>query len=703
MLGSYSGEGLGFGLAFTLKDQFSQTATRIESSLESLDARVETVANRISKHTKGMAIGGVITAAGAVLSGIFIANANHASDLEEALNKVDVVFDKYAKSVKDFVNNNSTERLGLSRQEALEAISTYGNLFTALKINEEMARDYSISLTSLAADLASFNNTSVQDAVLALRSGMTGEYESLKKYGVNVKEDLLEQKALQLGLISSLKGSLSPAIKAQAIYALIMDQTTKAQGDFTRTGDGYANMQRKLAANWLNLKTTIGRIALPMMTKLSTILTKLFSRIENFLNTPFGRFISKITFVLGIMAVIVGTVTVAYHGLRLALIYTKIAFAGIRSGAIKAGTAMWAALAPLLPILIPIAAVLALVGVAIYVVNKGMNLFNATTLEGLKSLKGFELILAKIGGVFVAIGQIWKSATSEGFSLTGEMHDKLAALGILDTVLAIGTWVVRIKELLRGVKDVFVATWEMIKKAWSFIKPILIEMKNKFVSVLESLGIPIGKLTGDMNSFRLAGKVLGGLIVGSLLGIVLSITVAFIGLAIAVISATWPIIAIIAIIAAVIWAFKNWGKITDWLKLKWQEFKQWFVGLILSAAQWGVGIVLSIKDGIRRKWDDLVNYISEKWEKIKSKFKAFFGFGDTASSELKTSSSVDYNHKYDTDTLANSKTMAARTYKQNPINNNNNVVVQPTPLNISLDGEVLYSNFKDRREMERDR
>ena len=55
---------------------------------------------------------------------------------------------------------------------ALAAISTYGNLFTALGVGQDQAAGMSIRLDRLATDLASFNNASVTDALDALRAGL---------------------------------------------------------------------------------------------------------------------------------------------------------------------------------------------------------------------------------------------------------------------------------------------------------------------------------------------------------------------------------------------------------------------------------------------------------------------------------------------------------------------------------------------------
>jgi len=190
-----------------------------------------------------------------------------ASNMQESMGKVGVVFGEASDEVVAW-SKNSAKSLGLSQQSALEAAGTYGNLFQAFGLNKGKSKEMSTSLVELAADLASFNNTSTDDALLALRSGLSGETEPLKKFGIALSDVRLKEEAMSLGLIKSTKDALNPAAKAQASYSLIMKDSTLAQGDFARTSDGAANKQRILKAQFDNAKTSIGQGLLPVATKL---------------------------------------------------------------------------------------------------------------------------------------------------------------------------------------------------------------------------------------------------------------------------------------------------------------------------------------------------------------------------------------------------------------------------------------------------
>jgi phage-related protein len=217
------------------------------------------------------AVGGALTAKLAFDFGKDAIGA--ASDLNESMGKVKVVFGGASQSVIDWSKSSATA-FGQSQQQALEAAGTYGNLFQAFGIGQDQAQTMSTSLVGLAADLASFNNTSVDDALQALQSGLSGETEPLKRFGVAINDARLKQEALSLGLIKSTSDALTPAAKAQASYSLIMKDTTLAQGDFARTSDGLANKQRIMAARFEDAKAKLGQALLPAMSAITSFATE---------------------------------------------------------------------------------------------------------------------------------------------------------------------------------------------------------------------------------------------------------------------------------------------------------------------------------------------------------------------------------------------------------------------------------------------
>jgi vacuolar-type H+-ATPase subunit H len=194
-----------------------------------------------------------------------------ATNMAESLSKVRVVFGEGAAEVEEF-GKKAAENLGISNQAALEAAGTYGNLFQAFGLGQGQAQDMSMSLVQLAADMASFNNTSIDQAITALRSGLSGETEPLKRFGVALQDTRLKTEAFAMGLIKSTSDALTPAAKAQAAYAIIMRDTALAQGDYARTADGTANTMKTLQAKMEDAKVALGDALMPAFRALLQIL-----------------------------------------------------------------------------------------------------------------------------------------------------------------------------------------------------------------------------------------------------------------------------------------------------------------------------------------------------------------------------------------------------------------------------------------------
>lgn len=220
---------------------------------------------------------GAIAGAAAV-TGLVVAlgsTIGPASDLAETVSKVGVVFGDSADEVLAF-GKTSAKALGMSENSALAAAGTYGNLFRAMGMAEDASADMSVGLVSLAGDLASFNNMDPTDVLDALRAGLSGETEPLKRLGVNINQATIEAKAMEMGLMG-LGNELTVAEKAQASYALIMEQTALAQGDFARTSEGLANQQRILKASFENVRATIGTALLPAVNAFMNVVTGIVS------------------------------------------------------------------------------------------------------------------------------------------------------------------------------------------------------------------------------------------------------------------------------------------------------------------------------------------------------------------------------------------------------------------------------------------
>jgi hypothetical protein len=193
-----------------------------------------------------------------------------ASDLNESISKSNVIFGSSAKAIQGWAAT-ADQALGLSQTAALEAAGNFAILGQSAGLTGAELGTFSTDLTELAADLASFNNTSTDEAITALAAGLRGESEPLRRFGVLLSENAVQAKAMEMGLAATAK-ELTDQDKVLARNALILEQTTLQQGDFARTADGAANQQRILSAEIENSRAAIGEGLLPAYKDLLAVL-----------------------------------------------------------------------------------------------------------------------------------------------------------------------------------------------------------------------------------------------------------------------------------------------------------------------------------------------------------------------------------------------------------------------------------------------
>jgi uncharacterized protein YukE len=264
-----------------------------------------------SAKTVAGAVGGFSLALGTVKSVIGPAIAA-ASNMEESLSKVNVVFGRGAREVEKFANS-AAKNLGQSKQSVLEAAGVFGTFGKAAGLAGEDLALFSNDFTTLATDLASFNNTSPEEAVQAIGAALRGEAEPLRRFGVLLNDATLKQEAMTLGIYDG-KGALTAQQKILAAQSAIYKQTGDAQGDFMRTSDGLANSTRTLSATFKDLQAKFGA-AFIEQAKTATANINFLAQAFNKLPTPVKNSSNEISGFIGFLRNMQNPLSQAWYGL----------------------------------------------------------------------------------------------------------------------------------------------------------------------------------------------------------------------------------------------------------------------------------------------------------------------------------------------------------------------------------------------------
>jgi hypothetical protein len=213
----------------------------------------------------GVALAAAAAAAGAMAIKIGIDGVKAASNLAETQSKVNVIFGESSAAITKFASTAATQ-LGQTRQQAMDAAATFATFGKSAGLAGDELVAFSTDLTTLSADLASFYNTSPEQAINAIGAALRGESEPIRAYGVLLNDATLKQEAMNMGIYDG-TGALSAQQKVLAAQQVILKQTSDAQGDFARTSGGLANQQRILTAQIENTKAMLGEALLPTVLK----------------------------------------------------------------------------------------------------------------------------------------------------------------------------------------------------------------------------------------------------------------------------------------------------------------------------------------------------------------------------------------------------------------------------------------------------
>jgi len=363
-----------------------------------------------------------------------------ASDLQETLNKINVAFEESADEVLNW-SKTSIEAMGLSQASALEASALFGDFATAMGFTRKEASKMAMDLTQLGADLASFKNIPVEQAMNALKGVFTGETESLKLLGVVMTETNLKAFALSQGIKKEVK-EMTESEKINLRLAYVMKATTNAQGDFARTSNGSANQTRMFNENLKELGTQFGDILLPIFTK---VITKINEMIKSFQGlSPETK--QTIVIIAGIVAVIGPLLLVI--GTLLTLVPLVInGFMGIVTAVKAVGSAMvFLATNPIGWIILAIGALIAII-ILVYknwdevskfflatweIIKKGLNY----AFENVPILKLFKNIYDnwdRVTSFFISTWDIIKNVFSSSISFISSSFERFIN-GIIDKI-----------------------------------------------------------------------------------------------------------------------------------------------------------------------------------------------------------------------------------------------------------------------------
>lgn len=215
------------------------------------------------------------------------------SSLTEVQNVVDTIFGDDASTINSWAET-ATESLGMAETSAKKYSSTFGAILTSAGVSSDKITEMSTSLTDLTADMASLYNYDYDEMFEKIKSGLSGMVRPLASLGVSLHASTLQDYLDSKG-INATYTELSYANKEIVRYNYLIENTTSAQGDFSKTFYTWANQVRYFKEQLSELMTTLGQGIISVLNplliyinKIFTVINGLVTKISTVFQTVFG-------------------------------------------------------------------------------------------------------------------------------------------------------------------------------------------------------------------------------------------------------------------------------------------------------------------------------------------------------------------------------------------------------------------------------
>lgn len=245
------------------------------------------------------AIGAAAGLAATAMVGAGLKMVQLAADADATVSKFNVVFGEGAGAATEWAESIS-QATGRNKYDVMELTSTMQALMVGMGTNRDEAAKMSEAYYQLGLDMAAFYNTTDEEAVNAIKSGLAGESEPLKRFGVlltetAVQEELVAMKGGDMAAALAAAGddpeklemvkkqyeditkNVTDAEKMQARYNIIMRQTADLQGQQAREAKGYQEQMKRLFATLKEGAADAGKKAMESMTGILNKVNELLS------------------------------------------------------------------------------------------------------------------------------------------------------------------------------------------------------------------------------------------------------------------------------------------------------------------------------------------------------------------------------------------------------------------------------------------
>lgn len=381
-----------------------------------------------------------------------------------------------------------TDHTGIMSGRVKEGFTQLIASYQGLGVSTTDAVNASEKMLEMSADMAAMWNTTSENVLPALQSAMTGNYRSLRSYGLILTDTIVAQQAAELGLIANAKAfdKLSEAEKA-VVRTEITQHMLELQGVAGRAAaesGGLANTIANLKQAWTEFLATVGQpilenVVLPAIQGLTEGLQAVAGELPD-LSGLFAGFGEKVASVVqfivnnkdallelaGVIAAAIGVITAYNAVMAIAAVVTNATFG----------------------VFLLIVAAIAAVSAAIYLCITHWDEIKAKVAEVVAAIKAkvsewLAAIESVMANIIAAIVSAWESVKSAVVSAISAVGSAISAGWNAVKSFTVSAW----SSITSAVSAAWGNITSAISSAWGNIKSAVSSGVNAVQSTVSSV------------------------------------------------------------------------------------------------------------------------------------------------------------------------------------------------------------------------
>ena len=251
-------------------DVLLKGSDKVNKDLDSIDSKGAKVGSTFgTKLADGAKVAAKAVAAMAVAAGVAIGklakdSLGAAMDLEATQAKFSTVFGEYEEQMSDTIKKFQ-ELTPATTAAARSMASGIQDLLVPMGFAREEATKMTTETMHLVGALTNFNSAthSAEDVANAFSAALTGETEPLKRLGIQVSKEIIQQKALAMGLAAT-KDEITKAHEAQALLSLAYEQSGDALAAYNEESLDAKTKTELMKASFTDLQAELGGALIPV-------------------------------------------------------------------------------------------------------------------------------------------------------------------------------------------------------------------------------------------------------------------------------------------------------------------------------------------------------------------------------------------------------------------------------------------------------